>query len=88
MGTGQRGFALFLILWDNLLIHLIAFSVVARHQKERVTYSELDAKSNALARGLESKGVQTGDRVGVMLGNSMEYAIVRLFLLLKWYEFD
>ncbi|OJJ82991.1 putative AMP-binding enzyme [Aspergillus glaucus CBS 516.65] len=51
-------------------------AVVARHQKDRVTYSELDAKSNSLARGLESKGVRTGDRVGVMLGNSMEYAIV------------
>ena len=69
-------------------MQLTAFSVIARHQNDRVTYSELDAKSNALARGLESKGVRTGDRVGVMLGNSMEYAIVRLFLLLKWYEFD
>lgn len=51
-------------------------AVIARHQNDRVTYSELDAKSNALARGLESVGVRTGDRVGVMLGNSMEYAIV------------
>lgn len=50
-------------------------AVIARHQQDRVTYSELDAKSNALARGLESVGVRTGDRVGVMLGNSMEYAI-------------
>ncbi|KAI9929949.1 hypothetical protein MW887_011759 [Aspergillus wentii] len=33
------------------------------------------AKSNAMARGLESQGVRTGDRVGVMLGNSIEYAI-------------
>lgn len=59
-----------------------AFSVIARHQNDRVTYSELDAKSNALARGLESVGVRTGDRVGVMLGNSMEYAIVRFVLAL------
>ncbi|BCR89341.1 putative AMP-binding enzyme [Aspergillus chevalieri] len=50
-------------------------AVIARHQQGRLTYSELDAKSNALARGLESVGVGTGDRVGVMLGNSMEYAI-------------
>lgn len=64
--------------------------MIARHQKDRVTYFELDIKSNALARGLESKGVRTGDRVGVMLGNCMEYAIVSLFFiylfiyLLKW----
>jgi acyl-CoA synthetase (AMP-forming)/AMP-acid ligase II len=41
-----------------------------------VTYTSLDARSNALARGLESVGVRKGDRVGVMLGNSMEYAVV------------
>lgn len=36
----------------------------------------LDSKSNALARGLESAGVRKGERVGVMLGNSIEYAMV------------
>lgn len=51
-------------------------SVISKHQNDRATYSELDAKSNAVARGLESMGVQKGDRVGVMLGNSMEYAVV------------
>ncbi|OJJ03291.1 hypothetical protein ASPVEDRAFT_53766 [Aspergillus versicolor CBS 583.65] len=40
------------------------------------TYLDLDARSNALARGLESVGVQKGDRVAVMLGNSMEHATV------------
>lgn len=52
-------------------------SVIARHQNDRLTYAALDAKSNALARGLESEGVRTGKRVGVMLGNSIEFAIVR-----------
>ncbi|RAL06076.1 putative AMP-binding enzyme [Aspergillus ibericus CBS 121593] len=50
-------------------------AVICKHQNDRVTYAALDAKSNALARGLESIGVRTGDRVGVMLGNSMEHAI-------------
>ncbi|KAL5360222.1 acyl-CoA synthetases /AMP-acid ligases II [Aspergillus floccosus] len=50
-------------------------AVISKHQNDRLTYVGLDAKSNALARGLESVGVRTGDRVGVMLGNSMEYAI-------------
>ncbi|KAL4821189.1 hypothetical protein BDW67DRAFT_152296 [Aspergillus spinulosporus] len=51
-------------------------AVISKHQNNRVTYSGLDAKSNALARGLQSVGVKKGDRVGVMLGNSMEHATV------------
>ncbi|KAI9368983.1 hypothetical protein BJX61DRAFT_546029, partial [Aspergillus egyptiacus] len=51
-------------------------AVISKHQKDRLTYLGLDAKSNALARGLESVGVRKGDRVAVMLGNSMEHAIV------------
>lgn len=50
--------------------------VVARHQSNRLTYDELDRQSNALARGLQSISVQKGDRVAVMLGNSLEYATV------------
>ncbi|RAL10265.1 putative AMP-binding enzyme [Aspergillus homomorphus CBS 101889] len=50
-------------------------AVISKHQSERLTYAALDTKSNAFARGLESIGVRPGDRVGVMLGNSMEYAI-------------
>jgi len=52
-------------------------SVISKHQNDRVTYASLDTRSNALARGLESVGVRKGERVGVMLGNSMEYAVVR-----------
>ncbi|KAF9894532.1 hypothetical protein FE257_006417 [Aspergillus nanangensis] len=66
--------------WRNMKCYLVQAhgdrtAVVSKHQNSRLTYSRLDAKSNALARGLESVGVRTGDRVGVMLGNSMEYAI-------------
>ncbi|KAJ5908134.1 hypothetical protein N7495_000816 [Penicillium taxi] len=50
-------------------------AVISRHQNDRISYASLDARSNALARGLESVGVRKGDRVGVMLGNSMEYAV-------------
>ncbi|KAJ5381630.1 uncharacterized protein N7496_004058 [Penicillium cataractarum] len=50
-------------------------AVVSKHQNDRISYASLDARSNALARGLESVGVRKGDRVGVMLGNSMEYAV-------------
>jgi non-ribosomal peptide synthetase component E (peptide arylation enzyme) len=51
-------------------------SVVSRHQRQRVTYHELDQKSNALARGLTGIGVRKGDRVAVSLGNNMEFATV------------
>ncbi|KAF7588727.1 hypothetical protein BBP40_005288 [Aspergillus hancockii] len=51
-------------------------AIISKHQNDRLTYAGLDAKSNALARGLESVGVRTGDRVGAMLGNSIEYSIV------------
>ncbi|OKL63949.1 hypothetical protein UA08_00677 [Talaromyces atroroseus] len=53
----------------------LSFSlVVARHQRHRCTYEELDRNSNTLARGLQSISVRKGDRVAVMLGNSIEYA--------------
>ncbi|KAL4808766.1 hypothetical protein BDV18DRAFT_133154 [Aspergillus unguis] len=51
-------------------------AVISKHQNDRVTYYGLDGRSNALARGLESVGVRKGDRVAVMLGNSMEHATV------------
>ncbi|KKZ63683.1 hypothetical protein EMCG_01990 [[Emmonsia] crescens] len=51
-------------------------SVISRHQAQRLTYEELDRKSNALARGLAAGGLLKGDRVAVSLGNSIEYAIV------------
>lgn len=56
---------------------IVRNSVISKHQNERLTYASLDAKSNSLARGLQSVGVQKGKRVGVMLGNSMEHAVVR-----------
>lgn len=50
-------------------------SVYSRHQRAKVTYDELDKKSNALARGLQGIGVKKGDRVAVSLGNNMEFAV-------------
>ena len=55
---------------------MTASSVISKHQNDRATYADLDARSNALALGLDSVGVRTGDRIGVMLGNSMEYSVV------------
>ena len=50
-------------------------AVISRHQQARLTYDELDRRSNALARGLQGIGVTKGDRVSVSLGNNLEFAI-------------
>jgi acyl-CoA synthetase (AMP-forming)/AMP-acid ligase II len=46
-----------------------------------LTYDELDRKSNALARGLQSIGVKKGDRVSISLGNNIEYAVATYAIL-------
>ncbi|KAI1622611.1 fatty-acyl-CoA synthase [Exophiala viscosa] len=51
-------------------------AVISRHQNKRLTYSQLDLDSNALARGLQSLGVKKGDRVCVSLGNNLEFATI------------
>ncbi|TVY46017.1 putative acyl-CoA synthetase [Lachnellula subtilissima] len=51
-------------------------AVISRSQVEvgRLTYRQLDDKSNVLARGLQERGVRKGDRVAVSLGNCWEFA--------------
>jgi acyl-CoA synthetase (AMP-forming)/AMP-acid ligase II len=55
-------------------------AVISRAQGERLTYRELDERSNALARGLRERGVRKGDRVAVSLGNNWEYAVTNYAL--------
>lgn len=50
-------------------------AVISRHQGARLTYGALDKKSRAFAQGLLALGVKKGERVAVMLGNNIEYAI-------------
>ena len=61
-------------------------SVVSRHQQKRLSYHELDKKSNALAHGLAQRGVKKGDRVAVSLGNNIEYATVRIDCFKPFYK--
>src|SRR3954464_6859639 len=44
-------------------------------KKGRVTYGELDARSNALAHALLARGVKRGDRVIVFADNTAETAV-------------
>ncbi|KAL8687155.1 MAG: hypothetical protein Q9218_006595 [Villophora microphyllina] len=61
-------------------------AVISRHQQTRLTYRELDRKSNALARGLRKLGVKKGDRVAISLGNNVDgkatYAVFKLGAIL------
>ncbi|KAG9240636.1 acyl-CoA synthetase/AMP-acid ligase-like protein II [Calycina marina] len=50
-------------------------AVISKQQNVRLTYRDLDEKSNSLARGLREEGVLKGDRVAVMLGNNWEFAV-------------
>lgn len=43
--------------------------------KQRLTYAELDARSNALAHDLAAAGVQRGDRVVIFADNTVETVI-------------
>lgn len=56
-------------------------AVALRTLQETVTYSELEEKSNRLARLLRSQGVNTGDRVGVYLGRSPSLIVSYLAIL-------
>lgn len=50
--------------------------------KQRVTYGELDARSNALAHSLIASGVERGDRVIIFADNTVE-TVVSFWAVLK-----
>jgi len=72
-----------------LLHHLLTESALKRPENLAVlfndrtmTYSELESNSNRVARLLARNGVTPGDRVGLLVGKSIE-SIVSLFGVLK-----
>ncbi len=74
----------------NPLLHDYLFDSAARFpdkaavvcRDERVTYAELEARSNALAHTLVENGVGRGDRVVIFLENGVE-AVVAFWAVLK-----
>jgi len=52
-------------------------ALVVRHQDVRLTYAELDARVNSLARGLLAAGLEQGDRVGIWAPNCAEWVLVQ-----------
>jgi long-chain acyl-CoA synthetase len=65
-------------------VHAMLANAVARRAQglalicgeERVTYAELDARVGEAAGGLRALGVEKGDRVALVLGNSIEFVVV------------
>nr|AIS85472.1 siderophore 2,3-dihydroxybenzoate-glycine-threonine trimeric ester bacillibactin synthetase [Verrucosispora sp. MS100047] len=67
---------------DESLAHRFAAQVAAdphavalRHETMALTYGELDAAANRLARHLSAAGVRRGDLVGVLLERGTDFAV-------------
>jgi fatty-acyl-CoA synthase len=52
-------------------------ALVVRHQEIRLTYAQLDAQVDRLARGLIAAGLAVGDRVGIWAPNCAEWVLVQ-----------
>ena len=53
-------------------------AVVSRHQGKRMTWAELDAAADCVARGLWSLGIRHGDRVGIWSTNCIEWIMMHM----------
>ena len=52
-------------------------ALVSRHQGVRLTYAELDAEVDRVARALIAAGLERGDRLGLWSPNRAEWALVQ-----------
>ena len=59
-----------------------AHKVAVIHDKNRISYGELNLLSDAFGETLQKEGVQKGDRVIIFLNNSIEY-LIAYFAILK-----
>jgi len=53
-------------------------AVVSCHQGERLTWAELSAEADRVARGLWSLGIRRGDRVGIWSTNCIEWIMMHM----------
>lgn len=51
------------------------------HNDIHTSWAELDARSDAIARGLRTQGVKQGDRVGLLMSNRLEAPLVTIACL-------
>ena len=52
-------------------------ALIARHQKIRWTYRELQQQVNRCARGLLALGLKRGDRIGIWSPNYAEWIVTQ-----------
>jgi fatty-acyl-CoA synthase len=53
-------------------------ALVSRHEGVRLTYQELSARAEGVARGLLALGVRPGDRVGIWAPNGARWTVLQL----------
>ncbi|MGH6821348.1 MAG: AMP-binding protein, partial [Methylocella sp.] len=97
-GTGLRGPARPDLIRDELLCEIFAAtafshpSAIAMITVEgKLTYAEVDAKAEALARGLLQKGVRPGRTVGLWMPRGHEVLIAQIAIAktgAAWLPFD
>jgi non-ribosomal peptide synthetase component E (peptide arylation enzyme) len=64
------------LLRERLLHHHDNVAVISKHEGTVLTYGDLNRNAETLAASLHGMGVRSGDRIGVLLGNRVEYAVV------------
>jgi fatty-acyl-CoA synthase len=52
-------------------------AIVSRHQGVRLTYAQLDAEVDHVARALLAAGFEAGERIGIWSPNRVEWAVVQ-----------
>ncbi len=68
---GLHDYTIYHALRRNARVHRNRTALVC--EQERVTYGELIEKVDSLSAGLVSRGIDRGDRVGVLAQNHLEY---------------
>src|SRR3954447_22302735 len=53
-------------------------AVASRHQSRRMTWADLSAAADSVARGLWSLGIRRGDRVGLWSTNCIEWIMMHM----------
>jgi fatty-acyl-CoA synthase len=84
-GSYAHGASAVPLIGDPIGIHFDAIAarfpsndcVVSVHQQQRLTYAEMKAETDRLARALAADGVEHGDRVGIWSTNSIEWVIAQ-----------
>ncbi|WP_342026023.1 amino acid adenylation domain-containing protein [Cytobacillus pseudoceanisediminis] len=57
------------------------FAVAVSYENLKITYEELNERTNQLARYLQKRGIQTGDKVGICVDRSLEMIVGILGIL-------